>query len=388
MFLNVRKISYYAWFQVFVASLSLFALGWMDNARGSFFPILLEKTSISSSQGALFFALTSFVAIISSALASSFIGLFGLKSLLVFGGALMTVSPFGLIFFPSLFGALVTAFFFGASLGLVAVGQNVLVGQIENEDFKRRFFSLLHCFYALAAMTAPLTVLILRHYIFWNYILVAVSFLSIPFIVFVLFLKSEKKNMNKSSASFELTPLKWTNKASFFWILFMSFYVSSELILSTRMVVLVKSFNHSFDTASHHLFYFFLFMFFSRLLFFLFSFKSSLFKILSFCILGSLVSSILGYIIDPLFFAIVGGFMGPVFPTVMEELSRLWPKKFDTMVSRVISLSSFFVVLTHISVGRLTDLYGVQQSLIVVPILLALSFAILLYRSIKSTQVH
>ena len=384
MFSSFRNINSYTWFQVSVACLSLFALGWMDNARGPFFLILLEKTRISSSEGSLFFALASFVAIISSALVGRFIGLFGLKALLILGGALMTLSPFGLIFFPTLFGALVTAFLFGASLGLVAVGQNILVGQIENEDFKRRFFSLLHCFYALAAMTAPLSVLVLKNYVLWNYILIAVSFLSIPFMILVFFLKFEKENRKNINMNFELTPPKWTDKTSFLWVLFMSFYVSSELILSTRMVVLVKSFNKSFDVASHHLFYFFFFMLGSRLLFFLFQFKSSAFKVLSFCILGGLLSSILGYLVNPLFFAIVGGFIGPVFPTVMEELSRTWSKRFDTMISRVISLSSFFVVLTHMSVGRLTDLYGIQQSLIVVPVLLSLSFVTLFYKRMQS----
>jgi fucose permease len=383
MFSNFRGISAYVWFQVAVACLSLFALGWMDNARGPFFPILLSETSASSSEGSLFFALTSFVAIISSALASRFISLFGLKSLLILGGALMTASPFGLVFLPDLFGALITAFLFGASLGFVAVGQNVLVGRIENEEFKRRFFSLLHCFYALAAMTAPLTVLVLKGYVQWNQILVGVSFLSIPFMFLVFFLKNDSVEKNSSNFEIELTPPKWTDKTSFLWILFMSFYVASELILSTRMVVLVKSFDFSFDQASHHLFYFFLFMLCSRLLFFVVQFNSPAFKVLLLCVSGGLISSILGYAINPIFFSIVGGFMGPVFPTVMEVLSKTWPKKFDLVVSRVISLSSFFVVLAHMSVGRLTDLYGIQNSLIVVPVFLSISLLILIYRQKK-----
>ena len=385
MFSGFKDISRYTWFRVFVACISLFALGWMDNARGPFFPILLEKTTVSSSEGALFFALTSFVAIISSALASFFIARFGLKALLVCGGLFMTASPYGLVFMPSLTGALTTAFLFGASLGMVAVGQNVLVGQIENEEFKRRFFSLLHCFYALAAMTAPLSVLALKNFVVWNHILVAVSFLTVPFIIFVLFLRPENSKLNSTQElKSDSAPLKWGDKAAFLWILFMSFYVSSELILSTRMVVLVKSFSKPFDVASHHLFYFFLFMLFSRLLFFLFQFKSSTYKVLTLCMIGGFVGAILGYSIDPFFFSVVGGFMGPVFPTVMEEVSKRWPKNFDVMVSRVISLSSFFVVLTHMSVGRLTDLYGVQQSLMVVPVLLALAFSVLMYKRFKS----
>jgi len=384
MFSSFRNISSLTWFQVSVACLSLFALGWMDNARGPFFPMLLENTSTSSSEGSLFFALTSFVAIISSALASRIISAFGLKFLLILGGVLMTLSPFGLIALPTLSGALVTAFLFGGSLGLVAVGQNVLIGAIENEEFKRRFFSLLHCFYALAAMTAPLSVLYLRGVLPWNYILVAVSFLTLPFMFFIFFLKPSEKTQKAEAVDFELTPSKWTDPASFLWILFMSFYVSSELILSTRMVVLVKSFDKTFELASHHLFYFFFFMLCSRLLFFVFQFKSSAFKVLAFCVIGGFSSVVMGYTVDPLFFSVVGGFMGPVFPTVMEELSRSWPKRFDAMVSRVISLSSFFVVLTHMSVGRLTDIYGIQKSLIVVPILLTLSFSVLMYKRIKS----
>lgn len=165
----------------------------------------------------------------------------------------------------------------------------------------------------------------------------------------------------------------------------MCFYVSSELILSTRMVVLVKSFGLSFEASSHHLFYFFLFMLFSRLMFFVFSFKASAGKILSFCIFCGALSSVLGFVVNPFFFALVGGFMGPVFPTVMEELSKTWGEVFDTMVSRLISLSSLFVVATHMSVGNLTDHYGVQRSLMVVPVLLLCSLTMLLYKSLKSS---
>jgi len=380
---SIKKISSYTWFQVFVACLSLFALGWMDNARGPFFPLLLENTSSSSSEGAYFFALASFIAILSSACAGQVITRFGLKTLLILGGSLMTLCPLGLVFLPDLTGALITAFLFGASLGFVAVGQNVLVGKIENTEFKRRFFSLLHCFYALAAMTAPLSVLYLKELVSWNHIFLAVSFLTLPFIVMVFFIKSENKNTSKSDVAKVINAPSIFEKSSFLWILFMCFYVSSELILSTRMVVLVKSFGLSFRESSHHLFYFFIFMFLARLVFFLFQFKSSTLKILSLCICGGFISSVLGFMLNPFFFSLVGGFMGPVFPTVMEEISRTWSDSFDAMVSRLISLSSFFVVITHMSVGRLTDLFSVQQSLIAVPTLLFLSFLVLMYRKIK-----
>ncbi len=394
------KISAYTWFQVFVASVSLFALGWMDNARSPFFPLLLENTLTNASLGSLFFAMASFSAILSSAFAGRVISFFSLKFLLILGGLLMSLSPLGLVFLPTIEGSFITAVLFGLSLGFVAVGQNVLVSKIENEEFKRRFFSLLHCFYALAAMTAPISVLYLKDVFEWNFILVGVVFLSLPFVVLSLFLKSELK-ANKSSTlsdnlsskfmtsfkSKEHRPLclpQFSDVKALSWILFMCFYISSELILSTRMVVLVKSFGKSYTESSHALFYFFLCMFISRFIFFIFKFKTKAINILFFCITGGFLSFLLGYIFNPIYFVFVGFFMGPVFPTVMDEVSKLWPKNFETLVSRIISMSSLFVVLVHISVGQLTDIYGVKNSMAVVFLLLVLAFLVLSIKKKKN----
>ena len=406
------EISAYTWFQVFVASVSLFALGWMDNARSPFFPLLLENASSNASVGSLFFALASFTAILSSAFAGRVISLFGLKFLLILGGLLMSLSPFGLVFSPTIEGSFVTAVLFGLSLGFVAVGQNVLVSKIENEEFKRRFFSLLHCFYALAAMTAPISVLHLKDIFEWNFILVGVVFLSLPFVVLSFFLKNELKD-KKSSDFFKSSSVKslghdgsinsfqsdkevkkkqhvlsclpqFNDVKALSWILFMCFYISSELILSTRMVVLVKSFGRSYTESSHALFYFFLCMFTSRLMFFIFKFKTKAINILFFSIIGGFLSFTLGYVLNPFYFVFVGFFMGPVFPTVMDEVSELWPKNFETLVSRIISMSSLFVVLVHISVGQLTDSYGIKKSMTVVFALLVLAFLVLVIEKKKS----
>jgi|GEM_PF-1163481 len=403
------KISAYTWFQVFVASVSLFALGWMDNARSPFFPLLLENSSSSASKGSLFFALASFTAILSSALAGRVISFFSLKFLLILGGLLMSLSPFGLVLLPTIEGSFITAVLFGLSLGFVAVGQNVLVSKIENKEFRRRFFSLLHCFYALAAMTAPISVLYLKDTVEWNYILVGVTFLSLPFVILSLFLRSDRKDKttsepldNSSTKASKFTQSFKSEKGAqekqhsllclpqfsgikaLSWILFMCFYISSELILSTRMVVLVKSFGKSYTESSHALFYFFLCMFVSRFVFFIFKFKTKAINILFFAIIGGFLSFSLGYLFNPFYLVFVGFFMGPVFPTVMDEISKLWPKNFETLVSRIISMSSLFVVLVHIAVGRLTDSFGVQSSMTVVFALFIMAFLVLLIKKKKS----
>jgi MFS family permease len=356
----------------------------MDNARGPFFPLFLEATGESSSQGALFFAVTSFIAILSSAASSFVLERAGLKFLLFLGGLCMAVSPFGLIFTPNLNGALTTAFFFGLGLGWVAVGQNVLISLVERVDLRRQLFALLHCFYALAAMTAPLSVLWLKKSLPWNWLLVGETVLCVPFLFFLIFIKSENKDELPKE---RVLPPPLFDPTVLRWVFFLSFYIASELILSTRLVIFVQGLGLDFAESSRHLFWFFLSMFFSRLAFFFVRLPFPAAKILMFCLGFALSLIALGYTKSTYFFALTGAAIGPVFPVVMDEMSRTWPKRFDVLVSRVIALSSMFVVTAHMVVGKLTDLYGIDKAMYSVPLLMASAFVIILTKRIKSSAL-
>lgn len=368
-------------FTVVVACLSLFALGWMDNARGPFFPLFLDATGESSSRGALFFALTSFVAILSSAAAGKILKVLGLRKLLILGAFAMGSSPFGLVWSGDLKGALVTAFLFGLGLGWIAVGQNILISLVENVALKKRLFSLLHCFYALAAMTAPLSILKLKNILPWNHLLLGVTVLTAPFLILAFFLNKDKTvEDTKSEAAPPITDF-WVA----IWIGFLSFYVSAELIVSTRLVLfLEEGMGLDFANSSQHLFLFFLAMFLVRMLFFLVHFKQSSIKILITCLVSALVLFFLGYTQSTYFFSLLGACVGPVFPLVMDEMSRMWPKRFDVLVSRAIALSSLFVVTAHMTVGRLTDLYGISSAMYSVPVLLTCALGVLTCASLKT----
>lgn len=370
-----KKIWFGLYFPIFTACASLFASGWMDNARGAYFPILLKNTGLSATKGSVFFALASFMAILSSASASFIIGRWSLKALLYLGAGAFFLCPMGLIFFTNFLGVVITAFLFGLGLGWVSVGQNILISQIDREDIKRRLFSLLHCFYAAAAMTAPLSIVWLKNILPWNYLMIGVSFLSIPFFAGIFFLENKKANLQDRV---EPPPLKsfWV----LLWLMFLSFYISSELILSTRLVIFVEqTYSLSFAEASQHLFYFFLFMFIARVFFFLYHIKASSFFILIACVAGGLFSFALGHIVSTYFYSLIGLFMGPVFPVSLDEISKRWPKSFDVLISRVIAISSIFIVSAHMLVGVLTDYIGIQKALYSVPILLTLSLVVILY---------
>lgn len=377
------KITKSEYFPVFVACLSLFALGWMDNARGPFFPLFLEATGESSSKGALFFAVASFVAILSSGAAGFVIEKFGVKRLLFLGGISMGASPLSLILYPSLFGAIITAFLFGMGLGWVAVGQNILISLVKKEGVRRRLFALLHCFYALAAMTAPLSVLKLKEVLPWNWLLIGALVLTLPFLLSLFFLKEE---VDENAPVKKIKPPPLTDFWVLTWVTFLSFYISSELIMSTRLVVFVKGMGLGFEEASKHLFLFFLCMFCIRILFFFVNFKQSAVKILLVCLLSALGFIYLGYNVSTYFFVLVGAAVGPVFPVVMDEISRMWPERFDVLVARVIALSSMFVVTAHMVVGRLTDTYGIAKAMYAVPVLICLATATLLTSVLKAPK--
>lgn len=370
---KVQKLTQSLYFPVVVACLSLFALGWMDNARSPFFPLFLEATGETSAKGSLFFALASFVAILSSASAGQILSRFGLKKLLLLGGGCMAASPWGLALFPTLKGALITALLFGLSLGWVAVGQNILISLVENKSLRRRLFSLLHCFYALAALTAPLSILEVKKHVPWNFLLLGVTALCLPFLFLTFFLKEDTSAASEQK-KIKAPPL--TDPWVLLWVMFLSFYIASELILSTRMVVFIEGLGASFEEASHHLFLFFVCMFLTRISFFIFEFSMSALNILRGCLCAALILIFLGYTQSTYFFALLGGTIGPVFPLVMDEMSKMWSERFDVLVARVITLSSLFVVTAHMFVGRLTDVYGIAIAMYSVPILIFLALTI------------
>lgn len=379
----LKSIKSSDFFLVFVACLSLFALGWMDNARGPFFPLFLKNTGLSASKGALFFALTSFVSIASAASAGFFLKRFHLKALLFSGGLMMFLSPLGLVFFANFRGSIITALFFGIGLGWTAVGQNILISLIENKSLRRRFFSLLHCFYALAAMTAPLSLVWLHKVFQWNYLLLGVSFLCLPFLTSLLFFKAQEKSKDVKS---QVQPPSLKNPWVLLWLSFLSFYISAELILTTRLVVLAEAFGHSFEVSSAHLFYFFLAMFVSRAIFFVFKIHWSTQRVLFICLLGIFTSFLLGFYYESYFLSLIGFFMGPIFPVVVDQIAETWPESFDVLISRVISISSFFVVMSHILVGYLSDLLGIETSIWSVFALSFLAFLVLILMFFKKNK--
>ena len=104
------------------------------------------------------------------------------------------------------------------------------------------------------------------------------------------------------------------------------------------------------------------------------------------CLLSALGFLYLGYNVSTYFFVLVGASVGPVFPVVMDEISRMWPERFDVLVARVIALSSMFVVTAHMVVGSLTDAYGIEKAMYAVPFLLCLAIVTLVTSFLKAPK--
>lgn len=78
--------------------------------------------------------------------------------------------------------------------------------------------------------------------------------------------------------------------------------------------------------------------------------------------------------------------MGPIFPVVVDQIAETWPESFDVLISRVISISSFFVVMSHILVGYLSDLLGIETSIWSVFALSFLAFLVLILMFFKKNK--
>ena len=365
------------WPLILISYASLFVFGISDNIRGPLFPEILKEFKISDAMGSLMFAISSISSFISSFFARNLLRRFDRKIILRWASMGLTLTLLGLAFAQNFYIFLFFSVLFGLNSGILGLIPNVLVPLGSTPEKKQQLLSGLHAMYGVASLLAPLVVasasLLTGN---WRYAF-AVTALA-PFSLFIYSLhKSHHSHHSKPVRDKEKQKINKSKnfKPQMFLALMVSFCVAAEIMISSRLALLMRRvWNYDLEMSSLYVTGFFVCMLLGRLLFTGYKFNKTILFQLSSCLVMTALLVCLGLFIHPLFLIASGFTVGPFYPLAISFISSEFPDDLDTAVSYMIATDSMMLAIMHLLVGKLTDLYGIHQAIFSGIIFLSLSF--------------
>lgn len=362
------------WPLIVISYLSLFALGLADNIRGPVYPQIIDYFQINNTTGSLFFGISSAFGLIGSLSPHYLLRFFDRVGCLRISLFLLSISLIIIGAATNYEYLLAGSAIFGFSLGLMGVFQNSLVSLGSPTEKRQQVLSGLHAMYGLASMLAPLLVAtIFQQTNDWRssfFIASLIPALSLGYSFLVQY-PSLPQVENKTQEKIRRHEV-WLATA-------FSSYVFAEIMVSTRLALVMQKV-HLWSPASASIFVtgFFVMMLIGRLGFTFIRLKWDLRMQLMFSLMASIVGLLLGIFIHPYFFFFVGLTMAPFYPMGVAYLSEVFPQRIDQAISTMMVIQGLFVVTMHLSIGRLTDLVGLEKAILLGPLLLFIAL-ILLY---------
>ena len=339
----------------------------MDNARGPFFPDLIEDLQLSDTKASLFFAVPSLVSFLGSHLTQHFIFKMGTLWTLR-GGLLLLAGGFAAIGMAFNFASfLLFCAVFGFGLGVVNVAQNVAIQEGAKPEHRRRLFSGLHSMYAFSSVIAPLVVgPMVKWGMGWRFSFFVFAGVGLLALVYTVPLKTLPHAPSKSAASTDDPD----QRRHFLYVALMfSAYMVGELLISSRLVLFVRRVHEvSAVNAPFYLAAFFAFLLAGRLLFTFVHFRHlSNTKIMAGGFLISSASMLAGLFYSPWFLSLSALGMAPIFGIAMDFVSEIFHKKAVAALAYCMSLSALFIVAMHFVAGVLTENFSLTTALLLGP---------------------
>ena len=254
---------------------------------------------------------------------------------------------------------------------------NILVAEGSSTILRRKAFAGLHAIYGLGSLLAPL---LFSSWIYFNYNWNTFFLVLACIPLFPLFYSfkmiSRSKTEKPPQISF-IPPVK-LNLRILFGLMF-GFYVSAEILISSRLVLYLKHLHHyENQSAQYFLSLFFLFLFLGRLSFVFVSEKISSFQSMLISLILSLFFTIAGIYFHPIFLCLTGLTMSYFFPVGMDWLNKKFPIGIEYMTGSIFTWISVNLVLLHSAFGLVAEEFGLQKAFLMTPILLVLSLIIFL----------
>jgi len=364
------------------AYISLFILGLIDNIRGPFYPEVLAAFGVSSAQGSLFFALVSLFAFAGAFLSHKWIQNRSSLYLLIGASVLFSAGFIAVALAPSWITLCVACAVFGLGFGGLNLSQNTLVLESAPPYMRRRMLNGLHGMYALASVLAPFTASMFRALdLNWR-----MAFLILGLLPWLLLagIGQFVKRPSHDKTSEIVIPLysnEW--KQVWFYALLAAAYLWGEISITTRMVLWLRTdMGFGPDAANFVLGAFFAMFMGGRLLFSVVHFPN--WTNWDVMIRSSFLTTLLmaaGLAWHPLFLVLSGFAMAPFYPVVMDQINSHFGEKSAQALGFIIGFGSLSVVVMHLTVGLVTDVWSLTQSLYLCTAAMGLVFVTLLLRS-------
>lgn len=368
------------WPLIIISYYSLFVFGMSDNIRGPLFPEILNAFQVNDSIGSLMFSLSSIAGFISSHVIRFYLRKFDRLSILQFGclGLFFALIGLSLSFHFYLF--LFFSVLSGFTIGILGLIPNILVPLGSSENNKQQFLSGLHAMYGVASFIAPLMIAALA-LIFHSWRAIFAITAIFPLSLFFYSRHSSHKGLHQKPIQNRdeyKANRKKNTKAQIFLALMVSFSVAFEIMLSSRIALYMRrvwSFN--LESSSLYVTYFFIAMLLARLLFTAVKFRGTIIFQLSICLLLSAFMLYLGLNHHPAFLIVAGFTVAPLYPMAITFISGEFPHDLDAAISYMIATDSIMLAFMHLSVGKLTDLFGINSAMNIGFIFISISLILL-----------
>jgi len=359
------------WGWLLPAYASLFLLGLNENARGPIFPDQLGELGLSDAEGGWLFALASAGVACGSLLGRGAVARLGAlrwqQASLVVMAAGVGVTALA----QSLAVLLLGSALFGVGGGGLMVTMNLLASEGVPPERRQQALNGLHAMYGLASLLAPLAVTaLLGAGLGWRGWLGLLAGLTALLGVGHLALERDAPRVDTGAQEGP----GWRGQLV---AVIAALYVTSELLISTRLVLLLRRDGYAADTAGLGLTAFFACLLAGRVLFSFWRWPWSSRLLLAISALGALVCNAAGLLGSPWLLIPAGFFMAPFFPTVVDLVAHEFPRAIDAVLSRTFATVSFGLVLAHWGVGVLSDRYDLRSALGVGPAALLVLLALL-----------
>ncbi len=355
-----------------LALAGLFAYGLLDNARGPLFPDLLAALRLSDTAGSLMFALGSVGTIGAMVALPAVVRRVGALTTLrlALGGAAAATFAYGTI--DGLLGLVVASLGFGLALGSIALTTNLLVEQAAGAGRRRRALAVLHATYGLASLSAPLFVSGAKLAGFaWRGVFAAAATLPLALVAGALLLRRPERAARPEAPGLP-------GREELLVGIMLGCAVAGELIVSTRLVLLLERSGRSPEVASLALSGFFVALLAGRIALAAAPSAWSGPRLLALSALASALIYAVALGFEPLLLVAVGFTIGPFFPLTMDLLAERFPQRLEEAFASAHLVVSVLLVIAHTAVGALSDWIGLRHACLLGILTLSLAAALAL----------
>jgi MFS family permease len=329
-----------------------------DSVRGPLMPVIARVLALPYTETSLFMVLGNITAIFATVALIPLLARFGEKRVTMATCFLAVATALFSLWVSSFIFLAVLAVMLGVVLAFSGALCNVLVIQGTSLERRARIFCGLHFMYGFGSLFAPLALqFFLSREFHWPVVIAAATplFAALFFYVGIAVPEVSPVAVQESPSS-RLTRLQGLILLTF------CIYVAGEVITSVWMVTyLVEARHFSVEAASPYLAGFFVMMCASRGLCFL-SLKPTLeVWVISFSLILGSVFFALGLWGHCWAFSLVG-IIGPFYPLVLARVTRSFPQQARALTLWILSSVQLTLGAAHMTIGRLTDMIGIETS--------------------------